>query len=221
MADLTSEMVSRAKRAVLRVDVPEGFGSGFFVRSNGLAITNHHVVRGVRECQIRTFDGRVLTARVIVSDRRNDLAVIHSAQTPGSVSILRLVDCLPKDAEDVIAIGMPAELDFSVTRGIVSSANRRFRGRPLIQTDVAINGGSSGGPLLNLRGEVLGVCCRGYNSYQGLNFAVPATLAGELLSQAERLSPTTSWYCTTCGQASEPLGKYCDNCGVRRNQEEA
>jgi serine protease Do len=173
---------------------PRGVGSGFILTSDGLIMTNHHVVEGADEVLVTLTDKREFKAKLIGSDKRTDVAVvkIDAAGLPavklGDVSRLRV-------GEWVMAIGSPFGLENSVTAGIVS-AKQRDTGDylPFIQTDVAINPGNSGGPLLNMRGEVIGINSQIYSrsgGFMGISFAIPideATRVSEQLRANGRVS---------------------------------
>jgi len=137
--------------------VPRGVGSGFIISADGYVLTNSHVVEGADEVFVTLTDKREFKAKIIGADRRTDVALVKidgsnlPRLTMGDSSKLRV-------GEWVIAIGSPFGLENTVTAGIVS-ANSRDTGDylPLIQTDVAVNPGNSGGPLINMRGEVVGI----------------------------------------------------------------
>ncbi len=156
--------------------VPRGVGSGFIISSDGYVMTNAHVVEGADEVFVTLTDKREFKAKIIGADRRTDVALVKiegsnlPRLTMGDSSKLRV-------GEWVIAIGSPFGLENTVTAGIVS-ANSRDTGDylPLIQTDVAVNPGNSGGPLINMRGEVIGINSQIYSrsgGYMGISFAVP------------------------------------------------
>jgi len=157
-------------------EVPRGVGSGFIVSADGYVMTNAHVVDGADEVIVTLTDKREFKARIIGADRRTDVAVVKIDATGlpavriGDVSRLRV-------GEWVLAIGSPFGLENTVTAGIVS-AKQRDTGDylPLIQTDVAVNPGNSGGPLINMRGEVVGINSQIYSrsgGYMGISFAIP------------------------------------------------
>jgi serine protease Do len=165
-----------------------GNGSGFIVSSDGYILTNAHVVQGVDEVTVKLTDKRKFTAKVIGYDTRSDVAVIKinatnlPAVTIGNPDKLRV-------GEAVIAIGSPFGFENSVTSGIVSGKGRSLPSDnyvPFIQTDVAVNPGNSGGPLFNLRGEVVGINSQIYSrsgGYQGVSFAIPIDVAMEVANQ--------------------------------------
>ncbi len=165
-----------------------GEGSGFLISADGYVLTNAHVVDQAREVTVRTVDRREYRARVIGADSRTDVAVlkIEGKHLPhvrlGNPAGLRA-------GEWVIAIGSPFGLENSVTAGIVSAIARPLQGdayTPFIQTDVAVNPGNSGGPLFNLRGEVIGINSQIYSltgGYQGVSFAIPIDVAINVKNQ--------------------------------------
>jgi serine protease Do len=157
-------------------EVPRGIGSGFITSADGYIMTNAHVVEGSSEVFVTLTDKREFKAKIIGSDKRTDVALlkIEGANLPhlaiGDSDKIRA-------GEWVLAIGSPFGLDNTVTAGIVS-AKARDTGDylPLIQTDVAVNPGNSGGPLINLKGEVVGINSQIYSrsgGFMGISFAVP------------------------------------------------
>jgi serine protease Do len=170
--------------------VPRGVGSGFIISADGFVLTNAHVVEGADEVFVTLTDKREFKAKIIGSDRRTDVALVKiegsnlPRLTMGDSSKLRV-------GEWVIAIGSPFGLENTVTAGIIS-ANSRDTGDylPLIQTDVAVNPGNSGGPLINMRGEVIGINSQIYSrsgGYMGISFAVPIDEAMRVSQQLKSL----------------------------------
>jgi serine protease Do len=157
-------------------EVPRGLGSGFIITGDGYVLTNHHVVDGADEIFITMTDRREFKGKLIGSDRRTDVALVKIEAT--GLPTVRIGDPnKTKVGEWVIAIGSPFGLDNTVTAGIVS-AKARETGEflPFIQTDVAVNPGNSGGPLINVRGEVIGINSQIFTtsgSYAGISFAIP------------------------------------------------
>ena len=165
-------------------------GSGFIISGDGYVLTNHHVVDGADTVKVRLSDRREFTAKVIGSDEQSDVALLKIAAA--GLPTLRLGDSnLLRSGQWVVAIGSPFGLDHSVTAGIVSAvgrsnpyANQRYV--PFIQTDVAINRGNSGGPLLNTRGEVVGINSQIFSNsggYMGVSFAIPIDVAMSAVKQ--------------------------------------
>ncbi len=165
-------------------------GTGFIISGDGYVLTNHHVVEGADSVTVRLSDRREFKAKVIGSDAQSDVALLKIAAT--GLPTLRLGDSnLLRSGQWVVAIGSPFGLDHSVTAGIVSAVGRANpyadqRYVPFIQTDVAINRGNSGGPLLNTRGEVVGINSQIFSSsggYEGVSFAIPIDVAMNAVKQ--------------------------------------
>ena len=166
-----------------------GVGSGFIVSPDGYIVTNAHVVDGAKEVTVRLTDRREFTAKVVGADKRTDIALIKiDAKTPLPALDLSNPPA-PRQGEWVIAIGSPFGFENSVSAGVVSGVHRALPGgqmTPFIQTDVAVNPGNSGGPLLNAAGQVVGVNSQIYSrsgGYMGLSFAIPASVASNVAQQ--------------------------------------
>ncbi len=165
-------------------------GSGFLISADGYVLTNHHVVDGADEVTVKLSDRRSFKAKVIGSDQQSDVAVLKIASS--GLPFLRVGDSKSlKPGQWVVAIGSPFGLDHSVTAGIVSAVGRANpyadqRYVPFIQTDVAINRGNSGGPLLNTSGEVVGINSQIFSNsggYMGVSFAIPMNVAMNVSDQ--------------------------------------
>lgn len=202
--NFVASAVEKTGSAVVRIDstrtvrnpytygrrgVARGTGSGFIIRSNGLILTNAHVVNGADTVTVTLKNGRSFTGRVLGQDRSTDVAVVQIQANNLPVVSLGNSDQL-KPGEWAIAIGNPLGLDNTVTVGIISGTDRSSRafgsrggGVGFIQTDAAINPGNSGGPLLNQRGQVIGVNTAIIQGAQGLGFAIPINLAQQVANQ--------------------------------------
>lgn len=166
-----------------------GAGSGFIYSSDGYILTNHHVIADADEIIIRMADRREFEAELIGSDESSDIAVLKiTAKEALPYLILGDSESL-KPGEWVAAIGSPFNFEQSVTAGIVSAKGRSNRAQqyvPFIQTDVAINRGNSGGPLLNMDGEVVGInswILSSSGGYIGLSFSIPVEVAASTAKQ--------------------------------------
>ena len=165
---------------------PRGVGSGFVLTTDGLIMTNAHVVEGADEVIVTLTDNREYKAKIIGSDKRTDVAVVKIEAT-GLVAVKIGDTSRLKVGEWVMAIGSPFGLENTVTAGIVSAKQRETGDYlPFIQTDVAINPGNSGGPLINMRGEVVGINSQIYSrsgGFQGISFAIPIDEATRVSDQ--------------------------------------
>lgn len=170
--------------------IEEGTGSGFIIDSEGVVVTNAHVVDGADQVSVVLKDGRSYTGEVVGQDTLTDLAVIR-IQPDEPLPTVKLGDSdRLKPGEWAIAIGNPLGLDNTVTAGIISATGRSSaeiqvpdKRVSFIQTDAAINPGNSGGPLLNEQGEVVGVNTAIIGGAQGLGFAIPVNLVKEITSE--------------------------------------
>jgi serine protease Do len=163
-------------------------GSGFIISGDGYILTNAHVVEAAEEITVKLNDKREFKAKVIGSDRRTDVALIKIEGS--SLPAVRFGDpSRLKVGEWVVAIGSPFGFENTVTAGIVSAKGRSLPQEnfvPFIQTDVAVNPGNSGGPLFNMRGEVVGINSQIYSrtgGFMGLSFAIPIDVANDIAQQ--------------------------------------
>ncbi|SDB92069.1 S1C family serine protease [Paraburkholderia lycopersici] len=163
-------------------------GSGFIVSQDGYILTNNHVVEGADEVTVKLTDGRKFPARVIGTDKAGDVAVLKIAGA-GFPTVKIGNPANSKVGDWVVAIGSPYGLDNTVTSGIISAKSRQLSDDSpahLIQTDVPVNPGNSGGPLFNLNGEVIGINSMIYSrtgGFQGLSFAIPIDEAMHMKDQ--------------------------------------
>ena len=167
-------------------EADRGVGSGFIIESNGLILTNAHVVEGATTIYVTLTDKREFKAKLLGMDKRTDVAVvkIEARDLPklplGDSSKVRV-------GEWVLAIGSPFGLENTVTAGIVSAKSRDTGDYlPFIQTDVAVNPGNSGGPLLNTAGQVIGINSQIFSrsgGYMGISFAIPIDEAMRVAEQ--------------------------------------
>ncbi|WP_322050040.1 Do family serine endopeptidase [Paraburkholderia bannensis] len=157
-------------------------GSGFIVRADGVILTNAHVVDGADKVVVKLADRRKFEAKLVGMDRRADIAVLKIDAT--DLPVVKIGDpVLSRVGEWAIAIGSPFEFENTVTTGIISAKSRLNLDKmytSFIQTDVPVNPGNSGGPLFNMRGEVIGINSWIYSKsggYQGISFAIPINMA--------------------------------------------
>src|SRR6185295_684714 len=156
-----------------------GQGSGFFISSDGYAVTNNHVVDGADKVEVTTDDGKTYSAKVIGTDPRTDLALIK-VEGGSNFPFAKLSDTKPRIGDWVLAVGNPFGLGGTVTAGIVSASGRDIGNGPyddFIQIDAPVNKGNSGGPAFNTEGEVMGVNTAIYSpsgGSVGIAFSIPA-----------------------------------------------
>jgi S1-C subfamily serine protease len=193
------DVVERVGPTVVRLDVTSdqerrrgGTGSGVIVATDGLVLTNSHVVGGAAQVSATTVEGRSLTARVVGDDPDTDLALVR-VDAPVTLPAAPLGNSkLLKRGQLVIAIGNPLGFESTVTTGVVSALGRSLRARSgrliddVIQTDAALNPGNSGGPLVSSHGEVVGINTAVIMGAQGICFAVASNTASFVLGELVR-----------------------------------
>jgi putative serine protease PepD len=201
-----SEIYQRSYKSVVEITVTStdstpfggsqsqrGLGSGFVYDTDGHIVTNQHVVDGASSVSVRFWNGTTATARVVATDPSTDLAVIDVDVSDSMLTPLTLADSGDVAVGDgAVAIGSPFGLEETVTSGIVSAVHRQisspngFAIDDAIQTDAAINHGNSGGPLLDLQGDVIGVTSQiesDSGGSDGVGFAVPSNTVRSIVSQ--------------------------------------
>ena len=166
-------------------------GSGFFVSQDGYVVTNNHVVDKAAEVTLVTDDGRTLSAKVIGTDPRTDLALLKVNES-GNYPFVQLAPGKPRIGDWVLAVGNPFGLGGTVTAGIVSAQGRDIGSGPyddFLQIDAAVNRGNSGGPTFNQKGEVVGVNTAIYSpsgGNVGIAFAVPAATVEQVVAALKK-----------------------------------
>jgi len=166
-----------------------GLGSGFIISSDGYILTNAHVAADASDITVRLTDRREYPAKLVGADRRSDVAVLKIDAK--NLPVVQFGDASNlKPGQWVVAIGEPFGFENSVTAGVVSATARSLPGEegyvPLIQTDVPLNPGNSGGPLFNMNGEVVGINSQIYTQtggYMGLSFAIPIDVVRDVEAQ--------------------------------------
>ena len=174
---------------VPRDRVRQSLGSGFIFDSQGLVLTNDHVVSEASEIAVRLLDDRVYSAQVVGRDPPTDIAVLQLVDSDAELPTVELGDSDELVVGNwVLAIGNPLGLASTVTAGIASATGRQvmppgghLRFQDFIQTDASINPGSSGGPLVNMQGEVVGIATATSQDGHGLGFAIPINMVRDIL----------------------------------------
>ena len=176
-----------------QVQTPEqrGFGSGVIISKDGYIVTNNHVIDGADEISVKLHDGREMKGRVIGTDPTTDLALVKIEGDDFPAIVVGNSDAL-KVGEWVLAVGNPFNLGSTVTAGVVSAKSRGLRANQVesfIQTDAAINQGNSGGALVNVRGELVGINSMLYSptgAYSGYGFAIPTSIMTKVVSDLKQ-----------------------------------
>ncbi len=178
-----SEVIESSVRSVVSVGTDKSAASGFIVNSEGYIVTNSHVVEGAKEIKIMTYEREIISAILIGIDINRDIALL---KVPGRYTPLKLADSDSLQVgEKVIAIGNPLGLAFSVSQGIISAVHREGPNgfEEYIQTDVSLNPGNSGGPLIDSSGKVVGINNFKVGGTEGLGFALESNPIRNVINQ--------------------------------------
>lgn len=213
------QIIDHFQHVIIQIATPQGTGTGFYIKSENLIITNDHVVKGNSEAVI---SGRSLPKQmspVFFNDAKYDLAFIKAPEGIELPEIKLGSGLSVKEGDQVIAIGHPYGLNYTATEGIVSKSKRLQRGLNYIQIDAAINPGNSGGPLVNANGDIVGVNTFIIAGGDNLGFALPVEYLQEDLNEYKQYFGKYTQKCHSCGfyVTEETLdgGEYCPNCGTK------
>lgn len=214
----SQHIIEQYQKAIIQIATPGGTGTGFYVKEFDVIVTNDHVVAENAEVTIagKAFD-KALT-RVWYTDRKHDLAFLEA---PKNIELpeIRLGHYEEmKDGDQVVAIGHPFGLNYTATQGVISKVDRIRDGLKFIQIDAAINPGNSGGPLVNNKGEIIGVNSFIIRGGDNLGFALPVLYLREALQMYLPNKGQATTRCFSCDylvtQSNIDSKKYCPSCGT-------
>jgi serine protease Do len=213
------ELIERYQNAVVQIATKSGRGTGFYLRDYDIVVTNQHVVGDNKRVSLKVRGLDKKLAQVVFFDERHDLAFLLPPADMQHLPELRLGEYTTmKDGDSVVAIGHPYGLNYTATQGVISRVDRIQQGVKYIQIDAAINPGNSGGPLVNERGEVVGVNTFIIKGGDNLGFALPVAYLKDALEQYIPLRGELAVRCPSCDTlvTEETLegGEYCPNCGT-------
>lgn len=208
------DIIEELKPSIFKTKTRRGAGTAFLVHSQGVVITNRHVIGPERFIIVISDDQTERVGKVCLSDSVEDIALIYLPDYDGQ-SIPWGGAELIREGVSVIAIGNPLDYDFTVTKGIISAKGREIDGINFIQTDVPINPGNSGGPLVTMDGKVIGVNTLKHSDAESIGFALPLdTIKKPLQCLLDHLPKIEEcYYCPNCGNLFEERDKYCPVCG--------
>lgn len=179
-----SGIIEDVIKGVVTIRTDSSAGTGFIIEDNGYIVTNFHVLQNSDSVEVQTFDGKPYEASIIGVDEETDIALIKIQRLNSDKLTFAGLDEV-QIGEKVIAIGNPLGLEFTVTEGIISALNRRGPNglENYLQTDVVLNPGNSGGPLINKEGKVVGINNFKIGGAEGLGFALESNVVKQRINQ--------------------------------------
>lgn len=213
----TQQIIELFRPAIIQIATQNSTGTGFYIKEFDLIVTNEHVVGKNAEITMagRLFDKRL--GRVLYTDKKHDLAFL---QAPADVQLPEVKFGSYEETHDgdvVVAIGHPFGLNYTATQGVISKVDRVREGVKYIQIDAAINPGNSGGPLVNKKGEIIGINSFIIKGGDNLGFALPVSYMKEALQLYLPYKGQASTRCHSCNNLILPTNieatKYCPYCG--------
>ncbi len=208
------------KKSVFKVLTPESTGSGFLLQGVDLVITNYHVIEGLRDVALESFDNRRVRAKVLLANPKKDIALLKLERPLSDFGLASDPGVQVLDRDSVVAIGYPLGMNCTFTQGIVSNSQHRIQDLAYIQVDAAINPGNSGGPLLNQNGQVVGINSRKIQEAENIGFSIPIKFAFEDLEKWKGFKDSDySVLCTSCENQLTAPSEHCPHCGFQVDSE--
>ncbi|WP_025667774.1 trypsin-like peptidase domain-containing protein [Aquimarina megaterium] len=207
-------IVNNIENSVYRINTSNGSGTGFYSLQDNIIVTNYHVVSGCLTVSIEGQDKNRYLARVVYINQGKDIAFLQAEDLPKPAeTILTDHDSETTSRDKVLVLGYPYGMPFTVTEGIVSNPRQIIGGSNFIQTDAAINPGNSGGPVINEKGELVGIATSKFSDADNMGFAIPIETLREELEIVNELSGEYTIGCPSCNSLIEEKTDYCPNCG--------
>lgn len=205
---------SNIENSVYRINTANGSGTGFYSLHDDVIVTNYHVVAGSLQVSIEGQDKNRYIAQVIYINPGKDIAFLKADTLPKPIAtVLTQHNNETALRNKVMVLGYPYGMPFTVTEGIVSNPKQIIDGSNYIQTDAAINPGNSGGPVINEKGELIGIVTSKFSEADNMGFAIPIETLREELEIVNELKNTLTVGCYSCNGLIEEKASYCPNCG--------
>lgn len=207
-------IIKNIENSVYRINTANGSGTGFYSLQDKIIVTNYHVISGSLEVSIEGQDKNRYLAKVVYANQGKDIAFLKAKDLPKPTeTILTKHHGETASRDKVIVLGYPFGMPFTVTEGIVSNPRQIIDGGHFIQTDAAINPGNSGGPVINEKGELIGIVTSKFSDADNIGFAIPMETLREELEIISELADDFTIGCCSCNGLIEEKTSYCPNCG--------
>jgi len=207
-------VLNNIENSVYRINTANGSGTGFYSLQDKIIVTNYHVVAGSLAVSIEGQDKNRYLAQVVYINPGKDIAFLKAENLPEpATTVITSHTSETASRDKVIVLGYPFGMPFTVTEGIVSNPNQIIGGSNFIQTDAAINPGNSGGPVINEKGELIGIVTSKFTEADNMGFAIPMGTLREELEIVSELNYSLTIGCHSCNGLIEEKVSYCPNCG--------
>ncbi|MCB0651215.1 MAG: trypsin-like peptidase domain-containing protein [Saprospiraceae bacterium] len=213
-----NDIIELFRNAVIQIATPNTTGTGFFLKEPGLLVTNDHIVRGNRFVIVEGDKLEKQLTRVIYTDPLYDLAFLRPEKTEALPRINLMSPYSLKEGDPVTAVGHPYGLKYSATQGIVSNLKEETNDIFYIQHDAALNPGNSGGPLINKKGEVVGINTFIVKDSNNIGFSLPANYIAKTIDEFKKINGEEAVRCHSCANIVSNIelkNGYCNHCGTR------
>ncbi len=212
------DVIDLYRNIVIEIATPYSTGTGFYLQGSRLIVTNEHVVRDNREVVVHGKHLPKQLARVVFTDSKHDIALLEAPATAELPEVKLSTAESIHEGDPVIAIGHPFGLKYTATQGIISNTRHEMNDVLYIQHDAALNPGNSGGPLVNLGGEVVGINTFILRDGNNIGFSLPAPILQEAIRaflESGRQTSTRCYSCSNLVTATTIEDKYCPHCGAK------
>ncbi len=206
--------MEKIKKSVYKINTANGSGTGFYSLQDNIIVTNYHVVAGSLKVSIESSDKNRFLAKVVYVNQGKDIAFLKSEDLPKPTeTVLTKHNNETASRDKVMVLGFPYGMPFTITEGIISNPKQIIDGSSFIQTDAAINPGNSGGPIINEKGELIGIVTSKFSDADNMGFAIPIETLREELEIVDELTSDFTIGCHSCNGLIDEKTSYCPNCG--------
>jgi len=212
------EIINKYKSVIVQIATPYSTGTGFYLKNANLIVTNEHVIRDNREVVINGEGFEKQMTKVIFSDVRHDLAFLQAPNIIEAPAVELFQGKEIERGEVVIAVGHPFGLKYSATQGIVSNIEEEKNDLIYIQHDAALNPGNSGGPLINEKGEIVGINTFIIQNGNNVGFSLPVNYLQKTITEFQEGENQIGIRCNSCSNIifeKKADGNYCPHCGTK------
>ena len=211
------EQFQNISPVVCKIITSSGSGTGFYIKSQNIWVTNHHVVAGSNQVTIENQKLDRYLANVVFISPEDDIAFLRSDYGINESASLAYDPGRVVNVKDTLyVLGYPYGMPFTITEGIVSSPNQLMNGKRYIQTDAAVNPGNSGGPVVSADGTLMGITTAKFTEADNMGFAIPAQVMADQFKYLEQNpEDNLALKCPSCGALILERNEYCNNCGAQ------